>query len=61
MVKNHAELIIRGNMHLRWMVRKDEMNVDSATWKSISPSIDVVEFTISYSKEEDKIDLWKII
>ena len=34
-----ATLIIRKNMFLRWMVRKDNRGVDFGIWKSISPSI----------------------
>ena len=39
MVKNHATLIIRKNMFLRWMVRRDNKGVDFGIWESISPSI----------------------
>ena len=34
-----ATLIIRKNMFLRWMVRKDNKGVDFGIWKSISPSV----------------------
>lgn len=34
-----ATLIIRLNMFLRWMVRKDNKGVDFGLWESISPSI----------------------
>ena len=34
-----ATLIIRKNMFLRWMVRKDNKGVDFGIWESISPSI----------------------
>ena len=39
MIKNYATLIIRRNMFLRWMVRKDNKGVDFGIWESISPSI----------------------
>ena len=39
MIKNHATLIIRRNMFLRWMVRKDGRGVDFGLWKSIPPSV----------------------
>ena len=39
MIKNHATLIIRINMFLRWMVRKDNKGVDFGLWDSLSPSI----------------------
>ncbi len=38
MIKNHATLIIRKNMFLRWMIRKDDRGVDFGIWKNISPS-----------------------
>jgi len=34
-----ATLIIRLNMYLRWMIRKDNKGVDFGIWDSISPSI----------------------
>ena len=39
MIKNHATLIIRINMFLRWMVRRDDRGVDFGLWKSISPAL----------------------
>lgn len=36
---SYATLIIRLNMYLRWMVRKDKKGVDFGIWDSISPSI----------------------
>jgi len=39
MDKYYATLIIRRNMYLRWMVRKDNRGVDFGIWNSISPSI----------------------
>jgi uncharacterized protein (TIGR02757 family) len=39
MVKNHATLIIRRNMFLRWMIRNDDRGVDFGIWESISPSV----------------------
>ena len=35
MVNIYATLIIRRNMFLRWMVRKDNMGVDFGIWKNI--------------------------
>ncbi len=35
---SYATLIIRLNMYLRWMVRKDDRGVDFGIWKTISPS-----------------------
>ena len=39
MIKYYATLIIRRNMFLRWMIRKDNKGVDFGIWKSIPPSI----------------------
>lgn len=39
MVNIYATLIIRRNMYLRWMIRKDNKGVDFGIWDSISPSI----------------------
>jgi uncharacterized protein (TIGR02757 family) len=39
MVKNHATLIIRRNMYLRWMIRQDNTGVDFGIWKKIPQSI----------------------
>jgi len=39
MIKNHATLIIRKNMFLRWMVRRDDRGVDFGLWQSIPPSV----------------------
>ena len=39
MINNHATLIIRRNMFLRWMVRRDDRGVDFGLWQSISPSV----------------------
>ncbi len=39
MIKNHATLIIRRNMYLRWMIRNDNRGVDFGIWKTIPPSI----------------------
>lgn len=39
MIKYYATLIIRRNMFLRWMVRRDDRGVDFGLWRSISPSI----------------------
>ena len=38
MINNHATLIIRRNMYLRWMIRKDNSGVDFGIWENISPS-----------------------
>jgi uncharacterized protein (TIGR02757 family) len=38
MVKNHASLIIRRNMFLRWMTRSDGHGVDFGLWNKISPA-----------------------
>lgn len=35
----YATLIIRGNMFLRWMVRKDGQGVDFGIWDRIDPSM----------------------
>lgn len=34
-----ATLIIRKNMFLRWMVRKDKFGVDFGIWMRINPSV----------------------
>lgn len=34
-----ATLIIRRNMFLRWMVRKDNFGVDFGIWKKIDPAM----------------------
>jgi uncharacterized protein (TIGR02757 family) len=38
MIKDHATLIMRINMFLRWVVRKDNMGADFGIWEKISPS-----------------------
>ncbi|MBK8884049.1 MAG: DUF2400 family protein [Bacteroidales bacterium] len=39
MANNHATLIIRRNMFLRWMVRKDNNGVDFGVWSKIDPAV----------------------
>jgi len=36
MINNHATLIIRKNMYLRWMIRQDNAVVDFGIWKNIT-------------------------
>lgn len=36
---SYATIIIRLNIFLRWMVRRDNAGVDFGIWKNISPSI----------------------
>ena len=38
MIKYYATLIIRKNMFLRWMVRKDNRGVDFGIWNKIDQS-----------------------
>ena len=39
MANVYATLIIRRNMFLRWMVRKDSRGVDFGIWNRIDPSL----------------------
>ena len=39
MINNHATLIIRINMFLRWMVRRDDRGVDFGIWTSVPPAV----------------------
>jgi hypothetical protein len=58
MANNHATLIIRRNMFLRWMVRNDDRGVDFGLWKRIDPSMLYIPLDIDNGRSEGSIFRW---
>jgi uncharacterized protein (TIGR02757 family) len=54
-----ATLIIRMNMFLRWMVRKDNHGVDFGIWNRIDPSILYIPLDLHSGNTARKLGLLK--
>jgi len=59
MVNIYATLIIRKNMLLRWMVRKDNHGVDFGIWKRIDPSMLYIPLDLHSGNTARKLGLLK--